>query len=109
MSAYGSWERLTLVENAFTTLAKCVQQVRDSNVGADEEALSLALGSIGSQLLLAAQHGTEWERGLLEHWIQHAPEMSTALITRADASYDRRITTDAVRSIFKKAPPPEFR
>jgi hypothetical protein len=108
MTAYASQDRLGLVEEAFATLAKCVGRVRESDVTVDEAALSAALGSIGSQLLLAAQFGAEWEEAVLLHWVKHAPAMSSDLIKTAEASPGRTVTPDVVRSIFKKAPPPDF-
>jgi hypothetical protein len=108
MTAYGSQERLRLVEEAFATLAQCVGRIRESGVAVDDDALSVALASIGSQLLSAAEFGTDQEQPLLLHWIDHAPTMSRELIKRAEASPGRTITPDVVRSIFKKAPPPEF-
>lgn len=109
MGAYGSQDRLRLVEEGFATLAKCVDRIRESGVAVDDAALSTALGSIGSQLLLAAQFGAEWEQRLLLHWVEHAPQISGDLISRAKRSAERTITADTVQSMFKKAPPPTFR
>lgn len=108
MNGHESTERLELIEQAFTTLASCARQIRERRVDLDEGGGTWALGSIGGRLLLAAQYGAQSELRLLQHWVNDAAEICGGLISKAEVSYERRITAGDVMSAFRKAPPPDF-
>ena len=105
MNGDESTKRLELVEQAFRTVADCARQVIKSKVQVDDEAISVALGSIGGRLMLAAQLGPDWEQRQLNHWARHGYEVSEKLIETA--KYKGAITVESVMFLFRSAPPPE--
>lgn len=100
-----STQRLELVEQAFRTVADCARQIIKSKVHVDDGAVSIALGSIGGRLMLAAQLGPDWEQRQLNHWAKHGHEISEKLIEAG--TYKGTITAESVTLFFRKAPPPE--
>jgi hypothetical protein len=105
MNGDQSARRVVSVQRAFGRIADCVQEVVDSKVRVDEDALSTALGSIGARLMLAAQLGPEWEQREFDHWARHAHNITQGLIESGKSK--GAITREEVMTLFKKAPGPE--